>query len=308
MIVFSILAALLLSAGIVLLLELTPDRIADDLSRMISPDPSLRDIVHMAQGKKKSKKLSVAFNHIRSALTDTGKGGQFALVCAVASVCGHRRRGVRRSHGNLFLMPVLAVALAGVPFLYIRSTLVYYEKHVQQEMETALSIITTAYVRSENIMEAVRENIGYIKPPLQSIFQTFLTQATVISADIKEALSDLSQRIDNAIFREWCGCLIQCQDDRTLKSALLPIVSKLSEVRQVNNELRTMLTEPKKEYWMMVAMVVGNVPLLYMINKDWFGTLMYTTLGKVILAICGIAIFVTALFMLKFTKPLEYKR
>lgn len=42
-------------------------------------------------------------------------------------------------------------------------------------------------------------------------------------------------------------------------------------------------------------MVVGNVPLLYMINKDWFGTLMYTTLGKVILAICGIAIFVTAL-------------
>ena len=48
MIVFLILAALLLSAGIVLLLELTPDRIADDLSRMISPDPSLRDIVHMA--------------------------------------------------------------------------------------------------------------------------------------------------------------------------------------------------------------------------------------------------------------------
>ena len=72
MIVFSILAALLLSAGIVLMLGLTPDRIADDLSRMISPDPSLRDIVQMAQGKKKSKKLSVAFSHIRSALTDTG--------------------------------------------------------------------------------------------------------------------------------------------------------------------------------------------------------------------------------------------
>lgn len=308
MIVFSILAALLLSAGIVLLLELTPDRIANDLSRMISPDPSLRDIVHMAQGKKKSKKLSVAFNHIRSALTDTGKGGQFGLVCAVALFAAIGGGVFAALMGNLFLVPVLAVALAGVPFLYIRSTLVYYEKHVQQEMETALSIITTAYVRSENIVEAVRENIGYIKPPLQSIFQTFLTQATVISADIKGALSDLSQRIDNAIFREWCGCLIQCQDDRTLKSALLPIVSKLSEVRQVNNELRTMLAEPKKEYWMMVAMVVGNVPLLYMINKDWFDTLMYTTMGKVILAICGIAIFVTALFMLKFTKPLEYKR
>ena len=103
----------------------------------------------------------------------------------------------------------------------------------------------------------------------------------------------------------------------TEKATIVPVVKEIRSIldtarsnvaRQVNNELRTMLTEPKKEYWMMVAMVVGNVPLLYMINKDWFGTLMYTTLGKVILAICGIAIFVTALFMLKFTKPLEYKR
>ena len=52
MIVFSILAALLLSVGIVLLLGLTPERIADDLSRMISPDPSLRDLVQMALGDK----------------------------------------------------------------------------------------------------------------------------------------------------------------------------------------------------------------------------------------------------------------
>ena len=32
------------------------------------------------------------------------------------------------------------------------------------------------------------------------------------------------------------------------------------------------------------------------------------TSGKAVLGICGVVILVTALFMIKFTKPVEYKR
>ena len=51
----------------------------------------------------------------------------------------------------------------------------------------------------------------------------------------------------------------------TEKATIVPVVKEIRSIldtarsnvaRQVNNELRTMLTEPKKEYWMMVAMVV----------------------------------------------------
>ena len=45
--------------------------------------------------------------------------------------------------------------------------------------------------------------------------------------------------VDNEIFWEWCDTLIQCQDDRTLKDTLLPIVAKLTDVRIVNSELKT---------------------------------------------------------------------
>ena len=69
-----------------------------------------------------------------------------------------------------------------------------------------------------------------------------------------------------------------------------------------------MMTEPKKEYWTMVALVVGNIPLLYILNRDWFSTLLFTLPGKIVLALCGVVIFVTALLMMKYTKPLEYKR
>jgi hypothetical protein len=114
--------------------------------------------------------------------------------------------------------------------------------------------------------------------------------------------------VDDDIFAEWCDTLIQCQDDRTLKDTLLPIVAKLTDVRIVNSELKTMLSSVRNEYWMMVALVAGNIPLLYFLNRDWFETLMFTTPGKIVLGICGAVILITALFMMKFTKPIEYKR
>ena len=42
------------------------------------------------------------------------------------------------------------------------------------------------------------------------------------------------------MFQEWCDALIACQHDRSLKTTLTPIVSKLSDMRVVNGELETM--------------------------------------------------------------------
>ena len=93
-----------------------------------------------------------------------------------------------------------------------------------------------------------------------------------------------------------------------MKDTLQPIVSKLTDVRIVNNELNTMMSSVRTEYYTMVGLVVSNVPLLYVLNKDWFHTLVYETPGKIVLGICGIVIVATYFFMLKFTKPVEYKR
>ncbi len=163
-------------------------------------------------------------------------------------------------------------------------------------------------MRSDNIVSAVSENIAYLKPPVKDIFGGFVTETTAINADIKAALRHLRGRVDNQVYREWCDGLIQCQDDRNLKTSLMPIVNKLTDIRLVNNELQTILSEPKKEYWMMVCLVIGNIPLLYLLNKEWFHSLMDSLPGKIVLAASGVVIAVTAVFMTKYTRPLEYKR
>lgn len=59
---------------------------------------------------------------------------------------------------------------------------------------------------------------------------------------------------------------------------------------------------------MMVCFVVGNIPILYVLNRDWYDMLMTSIPGKIVLAVCGVVIIITALFMMKYTKPIEYKR
>ena len=53
---------LLLAAGILMLLGLTPDIITRDLMKMMAPRHSLRDKVKIAQGKKKSRKIAAALH------------------------------------------------------------------------------------------------------------------------------------------------------------------------------------------------------------------------------------------------------
>ena len=304
----SILGLLLFLLAIVLILDLTPRRVTDDLLQLITPHQTLYERVKAIRGGKKKKGLYYKLMAMKHTLESNGKHKQFAIICTASIVLFTAGIFLSILLDNLYLLPALSVAFALVPFLYTAGTIASYGQKTKVELETTLSIITTSYIRSDDIIAAVQENLPYIKHPLKEIFLAFEGDATAVSSNIKRALYNLKDKLDDEIFREWCDTLIACQDNRTLKDTLLPVVSKLTDVRIVNNELRGMLAAARNEYWVMVALVVGNIPLLYLLNKDWYHTLIYETAGKVVLGICGVVILVTALFMMKFTKPIEYKR
>ena len=299
---------LLMVAGAAFLLGLTPEVITEDIMRFASPKRTLREKVLTAKGKRKSRKLTIELNRIRDALDSTGKGSQFAIALAASLLGVIAGCVVAVAINNYFLIPVIALAFALIPFAFAKRTIGFYDKHIQDELETALSIITTSYVRNDDIVTAVSENIQYLKPPVKDILAGFVAESTMISANIKQSIKHLKERVNNSIFGEWCDTLIACQDDRTLKDTLMPIVAKLTDVRIANSEIKGVLSAARTEYFMMAGMVVANIPLLYFLNKDWYDALMHTTAGKIVLAISALAIVITALFMFKWTKPVEYKR
>ena len=149
---------ILATIGIVCLLGLTPDNITGDIMRISTSEPTLKERVLLAKGKKKSRKLTAALTRIRDALNTTGKGNMFAVSCAASLLLMIVGCVLAIAIDNVFLIPVFALAFALIPFGYAKKTIKYYEEHIQEELETTLSIITTSYMRNDDIVTAVREN------------------------------------------------------------------------------------------------------------------------------------------------------
>lgn len=296
-------------AGFFILFSLSPMEFTSSIFNGLTNRPrSIKDEINEATKRKKISYLKREITEVKAILKLTGREDWFPMVCAISLLLFAVGSSIAIMLGNFFSVPVLGAGFMMLPFWYVRLTQTHFKKDIAAELETALSIITTSYLRNEDILTAVQENIDYLNPPVLSVFKGFLYRIRMIDPDITAALQEMRQQIENAVFREWCDAMIGCQLDRNLKTTLTPIVAKLSDMRVVNGELENMVFEPRKEFITMQFLVVGNIPLLYFLNKDWYHTLMHTPLGQIILSICFAAIFVSTALVIKLTQPIEYRR
>ena len=295
--------------GSFMLIGISPMDFTDTIfKRLMSQPRSIKDEINEMTKRKKISFFRREIAEVQEILKITGRENRFPIICALSLLLFAIGGSIAIILGNYFLVPVMAIGFMFLPFWYVRITQTHFKKDIAAELETALSIITTAYLRNEDILTAVEENMNYLNPPVLSVFREFVSRIRLINPDITSSLQEMKGQIDNAVFREWCDALIACQFDRNLKTTLTPIVSKLSDMRVVNGELENMVFEPRKEFITMQILVLGNIPLLYFLNKDWYHTLMHTIMGQIILAICASAIFVSTAFVIKLTQPIEYRR
>lgn len=295
--------------GCFILLGLSPMEFTGAIFARLTDKPkSIRDEINEETHRKKRSYLRREIAEALSILKVTGREKRFPILCAISLALFAAGTSIAIVLGNFFLVPVMAIGMMFLPFWYVKLTQTHFKKDIAAELETALSIITTAYLRNEDILTAVEENIPYLNPPVLSVFRGFLSKVKLVNPDVEAALHDLKEQIDNPVFKEWCDAVADCQYDRSLKTTLTPIVTKLSDMRVVNGELENMVFEPRKEYIVMQLLVVGNIPLMYFLNQDWFHTLLHTVPGQLVMSVCAAAIFMTTAFVIKQTQPIEYRR
>lgn len=304
-----VIACIGLITGSFVLFSISPMEFTNSIFKNLLGKPrSIKDEVNEATKRKKMSFFRREVTEVQDVLKLTGREQKFPALCAVSLFLFAAGCTIAVMLDNIFLIPVLAVGFMFLPFWYVRLSQSHFKKDIAAELETALSIVTTAYLRTEDILTAVEKNINYLNPPVLSVFKGFVYRIKMINPDITAGLQDMRGQIENAVFREWCDALIACQLDRNLKTTLTPIVTKLSDMRVVNGELENMVFEPRKEFIAMQILVIGNIPLLYFLNKDWYHTLMHTAIGQIILAICFTAVFISAAFVIRLTQPIEYRR
>ena len=273
--------------------------------RLTTGPKSIRDDINETTQRKKPGFFRREILETQTILQATGKEQKFPALCAASLLLFAIGAGIAIVMNNFLLVPVLAAGMMFLPFWYIKLTAGHYKKDIAAELETALSIITTACLRSEDLQTAVEENINYLNPPVHGVFRSFLLRIKHIDPNMDTALAELKTAIDNEVWQEWCEALAACQYDRSLKTTLNPIVAKLSDMRIINGELENLVFAPRKEFISMAALVVLNIPLLYFLNKDWYATLMTTVPGKAVLAVCAAAIFLSFARVVKLTQPIE---
>lgn len=208
---------------------------------------------------------------------------------------------------NYFLIPIFAFGFALAPFIYVILISIKWQKELNEEMETALSIITTAYIRKEDIITAVADNVQYLNEPIKSVFESFLVNSKYINSNTKEAIRQLQSKIPHEVFKEWCEVLIACQENKEQKTTLSPIVKKISDSRIISEELNNLLYLPLKDYLMVIVLFFLNYPLLRIINKEWYRALTETSIGKITIAVTTGIILFTLPNVIMLTKSVSYK-
>ena len=275
--------------------------------RLLDAPKGIREEILEETKRRKKSYFRREIEEVQAILKTTDREELFPLLCTASLLLFAAGAAIAVMIGNVFLVPVLACGFLFLPFWYIRLTTSHFKKDVSSELETALSIITTAYLRSEDILTSVEENLEYLNPPVKTVFADFVSRIRLIDPDLEAALEELEGKIENDVFMECLDALKSCLYDRSLKTTLTPIVAKLSDMRIVNAELEYLVFEPRKEFITMVVLAVGNIPLLYFLNQSWYDTLMHTIPGQIMLAVTGAIIFVFTVCVIKLTKPIEYR-
>ncbi len=273
----------------------------------VGKQSTLQDDVDVLLGKPAKGFFNRESVEIEQLLKTTGREGRFTVIKRISVLLFAVGAVISLLLNNPFLIPVLGAGFAFAPIWYLRSTAAVYRKHLNEELETAISVVTTSYLRSGDLLKAVKENIPYLNPPVKGNFEAFITEAEMINANMISAINSLKMKIPNQIFHEWCNTLIQCQSDRDMKHTLTFTVQKFSDMRIVQAELEAIINEPKREAFAMMFLVLCNIPLLYLLNHDWFETLLFTLPGKITLAVCSAVILYSFTRIMQLSRPIEYK-
>ncbi len=307
-ILFRLIVFIFLTYGLFLLLNINVRIMAEDLAKLIQYEKSdIRSII-LKRKKKKGSRLLHLMRDTENILLAMGKGDKVQYVWLASLLLFIAAMIFAMMIDNIFLVPVLAGGIGFLPFWYVLYLSQNYKKQINAEIETALSIVTTSYVRCENIVTAVEENMDYINPPLRNIFKEFLVEKRRITASTETAIRNMRDKVSNNVFKEWCEILIACQSNRNLKVTLMPTLEKLSDERVVQAEVETIIQAPMKEFILMGILSGGSIFFMKILNEEWFAILTQTTPGKIILAVFIGYMFYSLSRVMFLIRPIEYSK
>ncbi|RCX10414.1 hypothetical protein DFR58_1296 [Anaerobacterium chartisolvens] len=305
--ILNVILFIVLEAMLLVLFGISPKSLYGSAlkARIRSPEKNYRQV---RRAMLVPRKLNFLQKHREEAIEVLKQGSSrldYDTYIRLVVVCSAVGFGIGLAFNNILMSLILAGGLAYAPVQYLKFRQIGNVVALNDQLESALNIISNSYIQGDDIIQAVRENIGRVEGPLQVVLKDFLVDTQFIDANLKKAILRMKVKINNRYFRQWCDHLIMCQKDRELKSTLLPIMEEMSDTKKMQAELDTMMYRIYKDFASVVGVVAASIPMMRMINKEWYDFLVSTFPGKLIMAItCAVILFATA-YVIKTNKPVS---
>lgn len=291
---------MLLAVGMLLIfgIKLPKRKTVISLSR-VSADDKRKGVDERFEKLKLHEKISVV---IKNTVEMCGtKIHTFWLLTALSGFMGV---GI----GNaLFVSAMLAVAtgivMLPVPFIIFKVRARWYKRNQDELLENAMNLITNSYLSCNDIITAVNENLD--KLDIYKPFAEFITDVTLIDANLRRALRRLELKINNRFFSEWIDILVLSQEKSGDYRFILPaVVQSMNDAKRLQIEADTVMMSVWREYFMAILLSFSIIPLLRWSNSEWFSILVGSTGGKLLILFMLVLTIVTAFITLKINKPL----
>jgi tight adherence protein B len=265
-----------------------------------------RDYVARINGRVRESYMVRSRREARDIYEQTGQKERFAGRLRLALLAGIAGAGVGLAVQNPLLALVLAVGSYYLPLWLSQFSLYRYNRFLNEQLETALSLVTASYTRNNDILGAVEENLANINEPVKSVFAAFLNNLKFVDPNAPAQLERMKAALDNAIWRQWCDSLILCQSDHTLRAALAPILNKFSDQKAQQEENETRMLLPLRNAVVMICLTLCVIPLFWAANPIWYHNLVATPFGQVSLVTAAVITLVTVNKAIRLSKPIEY--
>ena len=259
-------------------------------------------------GQVKETFLRRTYSEAKQTYEKTGQAGRYQRTLKIALLCG----AVGAVLGmlifrNWMLAVVLGAGLYLLPIWVSQFALFYYEGFLSSELETVLSLVTISYLRNDDILASVEENMNHMNNPVREAFSGFCNTIKYIDANTPAAIEKLKASLDNTLFHQWCDVLILCQENHLLQATLPSIVSKFSDLKAQQEANGTRMMMPLRNAVSMIVLVVSIIPLLYFVNVDWYSYLITTFFGQFSLTLTALTVFATLHKAIRLSKPITYE-
>ncbi len=207
--------------------------------------------------------------------------------------------------GYVLLGITLPLSLSCFVYHYV---LYKYYKHLHKvniDLNFSLSLITSSYVKNHDLIKSIRTNLHRMPGEIKEVFSDFLVRAEIIDSDLIKGVKELKKGINNYYFTRWCDILIQCVDDRDYIEVLPAVVSEMNEINKNAKNFELMVEKTYKDFFQLVLITAITPLMLRVTFPEMYITLMYTSVGKFIVAMVISVLLVTSSKVLIVNKPIN---